>query len=184
LTVWLAATFGSNRNLAEVGALSRLGMVVGLFSALIGVVFLPRLSRIVDDRQYLVRYLQFGAALACVAAALLAAAALFPHLFLLLLGGRYAGLQRELLLVVGGSGVSLLGGYVVNVNLARSWTRWQGLTLIVEIAVQALLVATLPLSTTAGVLTLGLLGTATGVVLQMTIAFLGFRHPRRVEWKA
>jgi O-antigen/teichoic acid export membrane protein len=184
LTVWLAATFGSTRNLAEVGALSRLGMVVGLFSALIGVVFLPRLSRIVDDRQYLTRYLQFGAALACVAAALLLAAALFPHLFLLLLGGRYAGLQRELLLVVGGSGVSLLGGYVVNVNLARSWTRWQGLTLVVEIAVQALLVAVLPLSTTAGVLTLGLLGTATGVVLQMTIAFLGFRHPRRVEWKA
>lgn len=184
LTVWLAATFGSTRNLAEVGALSRLGMVVGLFSALIGVVFLPRLSRITDDRQYLVRYLQFGAALACVAAVLLLAAAVFPRLFLMLLGGRYAGLQRELLLVVGGSGVSLLGGYVVNVNLARSWTRWQGLTLVVEIAVQGLLVATLPLSTTAGVLTLSLLGTATGVILQMTIAFLGFRHPRRVEWKA
>jgi O-antigen/teichoic acid export membrane protein len=184
LTVWLAATFGSTRNLAEVGALSRLGMVVGLFSTLIGVIFLPRLSRVTDDRLYLTRYLQFGTALACVAAALLGAAAVFPRLFLLVLGSNYAGLQRELLLVVGGSGVSLLGGYIVNVNLARSWTRWQGLTLVVELAVQAALIAVLPLATTAGVLTLGLLGTATGVLLQMTIAFLGFRHPRRVEWQA
>ncbi len=184
LTVWLAATFGSTRNMAEVGALSRLAMVVGLFSALIGVVFLPRLSRITNDRLYLTRYLQFGAALAGVVVALLTAAALFPQLFLLVLGGRYAGLRRELLLVVAGSGMSLLGGYVVNVNLARLWTRWQGLTLVAEIAVQIVLVKILPLSTTAGVLALGLLGTATGVVLQMMIAFLGFRHPRRVEWHA
>lgn len=183
LTVWLAATFGSARNLAEVGALSRLGMVFGLFSTLIGVIFLPRLSRITDDRLYRTRYLQFGAALACIAAALLGAAAVFPDLFLLVLGGNYAGLQRELLLVVGGSGMSLLGGYIVNVNLARSWTRWQALTLLVEISVQAALIAVLPLATTAGVLTLSLLGTATGVLLQMTIAFLGFRHPRKVEWR-
>jgi O-antigen/teichoic acid export membrane protein len=184
LTVWLATTFGSTRNMAEVGALSRLGMVVGLFSTLIGVVFLPRLARVTDDRVYLVRYLQFGAALAAVALALLAAAAAVPRLFLLLLGGSYAGLHRELLLVVGGSGVTLLGGYIVNVNLARSWTRWQGGTLAIEIAVLALLTRVLPLSTTAGVLTLSLLSTATGVVLQMAIAFLGFRHPGRVEWKA
>jgi O-antigen/teichoic acid export membrane protein len=184
LTVWLATTFGSTRNMAEVGALSRLGMVVGLFSTLIGVVFLPRLARVTDDRLYLVRYLQFGAALATVALALLAAAALVPRLFLFVLGGHYAGLSHELLLVVAGSGVTLLGGYIVNVNLARSWTRWQGGTLVIEIAVLVLLTRVLPLSTTAGVLTLSLLSTATGVILQMAIAFLGFRHPRRVEWKA
>ena len=38
--------------IAEVGALGRLGLVVGLFSGLIGVVFLPRLARLHDDRLY------------------------------------------------------------------------------------------------------------------------------------
>src|SRR5262245_18549070 len=39
LVVWLSATFGGARNIAEVGALGRLGLVVGLFSGLTGTVF-------------------------------------------------------------------------------------------------------------------------------------------------
>ena len=71
LVVWLAATFGSTRSIAEVAALGRLSLVVGLFASLTGVVFLPRLSRITDDRLYRARYLQFGAALALVAVAVI-----------------------------------------------------------------------------------------------------------------
>src|SRR6185295_8699941 len=67
LTVWLAATFGVTRNIAEVGALGRLGLIVGIFSSLTGVVFLPRLARITDDRLYRRRVGQFGASLAAVA---------------------------------------------------------------------------------------------------------------------
>jgi O-antigen/teichoic acid export membrane protein len=182
LTVWLAATFGATRNIAEVGALGRLGLLVGIFSSLTGVVFLPRLARVVDDRLYRRRFLQFGLALAGVAAALLAAAAAFPGLFLLLLGKHYAGLQRELLLVVAGAGLTLLDGYVVSVNLARSWTRWQGAAVASLIAAQALLVAVLPLSTTAGVLTFNLLGSAAALAGQLAIATLGFTRPRWVHW--
>jgi O-antigen/teichoic acid export membrane protein len=183
LTVWLAATFGATRNIAEVGALSRLGLIVGIFSSLTGVVFLPRLAQIADEHVWRTRYLQFGGALLAVALTLLAAAALLPGPFLWILGASYAGLSRELLLVVGGAGLSLIGGYVVNVNLARAWTRWQTATVIVEIIVQAALIAVLPLSTTAGVLTLTLSSTATGVALQLVVAWLGFHHPARVAWR-
>lgn len=183
LTVWLAATFGVTRNIAEVGALSRLGLIVGVFSSLTGVVLLPRLARIADERFWRVRYLQFGGMLAGVALVLLAAAALLPGPLLWVLGESYSGLHRELLLVVAGAACALVGGYVVNVNLARAWTRWQMATVIVEVAVQAALIALLPLDTTAGVLTLTLLSTATGVALQLVVAWLGFHHPERVEWR-
>ncbi|HEY2293824.1 MAG TPA: hypothetical protein VGM86_24230 [Thermoanaerobaculia bacterium] len=183
LTVWLAATFGATRNIAEVGALGRLGLLVGIFSTLSGVVFLPRLARIADDRLYRRRCLQFGAALAAVALAMLAASALAPGLFLLLLGKHYAGLRRELLLVVAGAGFSLLDGYVVSVNLARSWTRWQGLAVGSLVAVQAALVAALPLSTTAGVLTFNLLGSAAALAGQLAILAIGFTRPAWVHWK-
>lgn len=183
LTVWLAATFGATRNIAEVGALGRLGLLVGIFSTLSGVVFLPRLARIADDRLYRRRCLQFGAALAGVALTMLAAAALAPGLFLLLLGKHYAGLRHELLLVVAGAGFSLLDGYVVSVNLARSWTRWQGLAVGSLVAVQAALVATLPLSTTAGVLTFNLLGSAAALAGQLAILTVGFTRPAWVYWK-
>ena len=165
------------------GALGRLGLLVGIFSTLSGVVFLPRLARIADDRLYRRRCLQFGAALAAVALAMSAAAALAPGLFLLLLGKHYAGLRHELLLVVAGAGFSLLDGYVVSVNLARSWTRWQGLAVGSLIAVQAALVAVLPLSTTAGVLTFNLLGSAAALAGQLAILTAGFTRPAWVYWK-
>ncbi len=126
LTVWLAATFGATRTIAEVGALGRLGLLVGIFSSLTGVVFLPRLARITDDRLYLRRALQFGGLLVALVLSLFLAAALAPDLLLMLIGDNYSGLRRELLLALAGSGLALLDGYVVSVNLARSWTRWQG----------------------------------------------------------
>jgi O-antigen/teichoic acid export membrane protein len=183
LNVWLAATFGGTRNIAEVGALGRLGLLVGIFSSLTGVVFLPRLARLADERLYRRRFLQFGATLAAVALAMLAAAAAFPGLFLLLLGEHYAGLHRELLLVVGGAGLTLLDGYAVSVNLARSWTRWQGAAVGSLIAVQALLVVLLPLSTTAGVLSFNLLGGAAALLGQLAILAIGFTRPSWVHWQ-
>jgi hypothetical protein len=182
LIIWLSATFGSTGTIAEVGALGRLGLVVGLFSGLIGTVFLPRLAHVTDDRLYRVRCLQFGALLAAVAAVLTASSAAFPGAFLLLLGPHYAGLRSELVLVVAAAGVSLLDGYLVNVNLARSWTRWQSPALVVSVAAQAALIAVLPLSSTWNVLLFNLLGSILAFVLQAAMAFTGFTRPRWVEW--
>jgi O-antigen/teichoic acid export membrane protein len=184
LVVWLAAAFGQARTIAEVGALGRLGLIVGLFSGLTGVVFLPRLARIADDRLYFRRYLQFGALLAAVAAALLATAWAAPRPFLWLLGGRYADLDRELLLVVAGAGLTLLGGYAVGVNLQRSWTRLHGLAVVALAAFQALLVALLPLGTTAGVLLFGTASAAMGLALQLAVTGAGLLRPEWVRWAA
>jgi O-antigen/teichoic acid export membrane protein len=182
LTVWLAATFGGTRNIAEVGALGRLGLLVGIFSSLTGVVFLPRLARITDDRLYFRRFLQFGAAVAAVALTMFTAAAVAPDLFLFLLGKQYSGLHRELLLVVGGAGLTLLDGYVVSVSLARSWTRWQGLALGLLVAAQAGLAALLPLATTAGVLSFNLLTAGATLLLQAIMLLIGFARPHWVRW--
>jgi O-antigen/teichoic acid export membrane protein len=182
LIVWLAATFGPARNIAEVGALGRLGLVVGIFSNLTGVVFLPRLARISDERLFRSRYFQFGGLLLATALAMLGAAAVLPEAFLWLLGEHYTGLRRELLLVVAGSGLTLLGGYAVAVNLARSWNRWEGLAVGALILVQAVLAAVLPLGTTSGVLLFNLWTAAAGLFFQLLITLGGFTKPERVRW--
>jgi O-antigen/teichoic acid export membrane protein len=183
LVVWLSATFGVARNIAEVGALSRLGMLIGLFSNLGGIVFLPRLSRIADDRLYRERCLQFGGLLLAAALSVWLAAAAFPRAFLALLGPRYGGLDSELLLVAASAGLTLIGGYLVSVNLARSWTRWQGLAVLILAATQTALVKALPLATTRGVLTFNLLSAAVGLTLQLVISVLGFTRPSVVHWE-
>jgi hypothetical protein len=182
LIVWRAASFGSARNIAEVGALGRLSLVVGLFSGLIGTVFLPRLAQIADDRVYRARFLQFGALLTAVAAAMLAAAAAAPGAFLAILGPHYSGLRSELVLVVAGAGLNLLDGYVVNVNLARSWTRLQGACLVVQLACQVAVLAALPLSSTYNVLLFNLFSSMIALSLQILTILAGFRRPGWVAW--
>lgn len=58
--VWFAAIFGDAVSVANVGALGRLGLVVGAFGALTSVVFVPRLAATTTDRQFTRRFLQFG----------------------------------------------------------------------------------------------------------------------------
>ncbi len=182
LVIWLSATFGSTRTIAEVGALGRLSLVVGLFSSLTGVVFLPRLARIDDDRRYLARYLQCFAFLALVVLALLAAAALFPGAFLFVLGPKYHGLHRELFLLVLSSGLALLDGYALGINTARSWNRWQAAALVVLFAVQAAAIALLPLGTTWNVLLFNVFTAGVGLLSQVAMNLAGFLRPRWVHW--
>jgi O-antigen/teichoic acid export membrane protein len=182
LMVWISATFGSTRTIAEVGALGRLGLAVGLFSSLTGVVFLPRLARVTDDRLYRLRYLQFGAFLVLVAAGFLGAAALFPGAFLLVLGPNYRGLHRELLLIIAASGLALLDGYALGINAARSWNRWQAAALGGLIAVQAVAIAWLPLGSTWNVLRFNVITAAFALISQVTMNWIGFLRPRWVRW--
>ena len=183
MIVWLAATFGASRNIAEVGALTRLGLLVGIFSGLTGIVFLPRLARIHDERTYRTRVLQFGSLHLLLASTLLLAAWAEPGPFLWLIGPHYAGLHRELLLVVAGSGLTLLGGYAVSINLARCWTRWETAAVAILFTCQVVAVAMLPMATTIGVLTFNLLSAGVGLSLQLVVATTGFLRPGWVLWK-
>lgn len=183
LIVWLAATFGGTRNIAEVGALTRLGLVVGLFSSLTTIVFLPRLARITDERHWRARCLQFGGLLLAISLVLLAGAALFPGALLWVLGASYSGLERELVVVVAAGGLTLLGGFAVSVNLARAWTRWETAAALVLFLAQIALAAALPLESTSGVLLFNLGTAAVGLALQVAAACAGFLRPDWVRWQ-
>jgi O-antigen/teichoic acid export membrane protein len=169
LVVWLAAAYGGSQNIAEVGALTRLGLIVGTFSGLTGVVFLPRLARLADERLWRRRALQFGAVHLVIATTLLALAWLEPRGFLWILGEQYSGLHEELLLVVATSGIALVSGYVVSLNMSRAWNRWQGAAALLLFLGQAAMVSRLGLHTTLGLLTFNLLSAGLGLLLQLLI---------------
>jgi O-antigen/teichoic acid export membrane protein len=182
LTVWLAASFAGTQQLAEVGALGRLGLLLGFFSSFASVVVLPRLAQLRDESLWQRRVLGFGLALAGVAVSLLGLATLAPGAFLLVLGPNYRGLETELLLVVASAGVGLLDGYLVSINMARSWTRWNGLAVAVLAASQVALVWVCPLATTLGLLWFNLLSGLVALGGQLVITAVGFRRPERVAW--
>lgn len=183
LIVWLAASFGASRHIAEVGALTRLGLLVGIFGSLTGVVFLPRLARIQDERLWRRRAAQFGTMHVAVAATLFAVAWLAPRPLLWILGESYRGLGRELLLVVAGSGLALIDGYLVALSMARGWTRWQSLAVVSLVGVQAVLIAVVPLGTTVGVLSFNVASATAALIGQVAILSLGCMRPRWMSWE-
>jgi hypothetical protein len=79
--------------------------------------------------------------------------------------------------------LTVLGGFAVGVNATRSWTRWQGAAVVALVIAQALLAATLPLYSTAGVLEFGAASAAVGLALQLAIVMVGFRRPAWVAWR-
>ncbi len=183
LTIWLAAAFGNTRSIAEVGALGRLGLVVGLLTGLSGAVLVPRLAGIAEQRAFARACLRYGALLAALGGGVLLSVALLPDAFLAILGPHYRGLQHELLLLIAGSCLSMLGSFVASVNFVRGWTRLQAVSLAGEVAVQAALIATLPLATTAGVIWFQIGSAIAGLALQLAIFALGLRRPLWAAWR-
>lgn len=180
LMVWLSSYFGNAENIAQVGALGRLSILFGVLLGFVGTVVMPRLADVTDDRLYRQRCLACWGILIPAGLVMFAAAAAVPHWLLWLLGPNYAGLERELLLVVLTSVVTLWGGFAVAVNNARGWVRWQSVVLMPYIAVQVGLVMRLDLSTTSGVLLFGLWSALAGLALHLAIHLLGFLRPRYV----
>jgi O-antigen/teichoic acid export membrane protein len=177
LIAFLSATFGGTRNIAEVGALSRLGLMVGFLTGFIPAVIIPRMSAVLNDDLYRRRYTQYGAVLGLCGLILLLVAYEWPWLFLALLGSGYRGLHEELVLSVGAASVGLLGAYCSLINQARGWVRWQAAGVLVYALTQVIFIGILPLSTTAGVLFFNLISAVAGGLVQFVINAVGFARP-------
>ena len=59
ITTWLISIFGTTDNLAQVGALGRLAVILNVFTAMFSTLVIPRFARLVNDRKLLIyRFLQ------------------------------------------------------------------------------------------------------------------------------
>ncbi len=174
LVAGLAAYFGSVANVAEVGALGRLGVLVGVVSGFTGSVFLPRLLTISDDNLFLKRYLHWWIVIILFGVSLLLMVALFPATLLGLLGDAYFGLHRELLTVSATAIVGTWGAYAWGVNRAQGWVRYQPWSVPTMLAGQTSMLLHLDLSSTGGVLLFGLGTGLLGLVFQLVVNIHGF----------
>ncbi|HTY49096.1 MAG TPA: hypothetical protein VMB48_05340 [Steroidobacteraceae bacterium] len=160
LTVWLISVFGRTGNVAAVGALSRLAMALSVLGLAFNALAVPRFARIPGEELSRIhrRYLQSQALYIAACAVPVALLALLPGPALALLGPHYGGLRHEAVLMGLGSIATLGCGAAYSLGAARGVIAPPSLTLPATLLVQALLIATLPLSTVAGVIWVGILG--------------------------
>ncbi len=122
IAIWLISVFGSTDSVAQVGALSRLSIVLGFFSILFANLVAPRFARLPNRRGLLlVRYLQIQAGLFILCICITGVVWVFSDQILWVLGKYYVGLNKELVLMTVSSCLGLLYGASFLLGTYRSW---------------------------------------------------------------
>jgi O-antigen/teichoic acid export membrane protein len=182
ITVFLISFFGRNvGSVAEVGALGRLAMVFAVLSHLLANVFAPAFARCQTLPKLRWQYAAIVGAVACFSLLIVGAAALFPRQFLFVLGNKYAHLERELLLMVGGAVISAMASTLWSLNSAKAWIVGSWLYIPLTLATQLALIPSTNFSSVSGVLTFNLVSMIPNLLLNLALSYRGFRNWRQAE---
>ncbi len=120
ITIWLLSFFGNTNSVAQVGALGRLSMMLGVIGSLMATLVIPRFTRLPNDKKRLIKIfflIQLGLALLGLFA--VGFTYLFPNQILWIIGKDYANLQTELILSIAGACLGLLAGASFNLSVNR-----------------------------------------------------------------
>jgi O-antigen/teichoic acid export membrane protein len=182
ITVFLISFFGRNvGSVAEVGALGRLAMVFAVLSHLLANVFAPAFARCQTLPKLRWQYAAIVGAVACFSLLIIGAAALFPRQFLFVLGNKYAHLERELLLMVGGAVISAMASTLWSLNSAKAWIVGSWLYIPLTLATQLALIPSTNFSSVSGVLTFNLVSMIPNLLLNLVLSYRGFRCWQHAE---
>lgn len=176
LVIWLISLFGSTNAIAQVGALSKLMVIMGVFMALHNTLIIPRFARLPDNRIVIRRRVfQVLLILIFLSLGIIGLVSFFPKELLLILGSYYSDLSRELLLITIGSCISLISASISKMNSARGIIPSPVYYIPLLIIVQALLLYLLDVSLLINVLWFSLISASFGLIYRL-IHFLYWYH--------
>jgi hypothetical protein len=155
------------------GALSRLGMIFAIVSAVMTSIILPDFARIHSSILLRKRYFQIIGGFLLLGGGLIIAAALFPDLLLWILGNKYAHLRNELLLMLTMSAASTLIAAMWALNSTKAWIQYSWLNIPATILMQVCLLIFLDISTVQGVLRFGIFSLLPTFTLNLILSYRG-----------
>jgi len=122
ITIWLISIFGNTTSLAQLGALSRLSVILSVFVSIITTLIVPRFAKLKLEKKILLeRFFQIMFALIVILSLIILSVYFFPTAILWILGKDYKDLNYELLLSIIGSCVSLLSAIAFSLYSSRGW---------------------------------------------------------------
>ncbi|MFT3932625.1 MAG: polysaccharide biosynthesis protein [Chitinophagaceae bacterium] len=165
ISTWLVSIFGSTDSLAQVGALSRLAMVLTVLTVMSGILIVPRFARLPENKNILLkRFFQIQVLLLLVSAAVIGFVYLFSGYILSILGHNYTSFTTEIVVICFSSCLSMMMGVTYNISVSRAWVMPPWILISVNILTQLILIWSMDLSKTINVLWFS--------VINNTVAFL------------
>jgi O-antigen/teichoic acid export membrane protein len=157
ITIWLISIFGNTTSIAAVGALGRLAMLLGVVQVFVSTIIVPRFARLREDRALLlIRFFQVVVILLVFSLGVVGIFWLIPDQILLILGNQYAGLGKELVLIIIGGCISLSFGTVFNLCSSRGWILNPAVSIVINVLTTVVGINIFNISTVTGVLYLNI----------------------------
>lgn len=150
LATWLISVFATTSEVSDLGALNRLSIIFAVLAGPLGQFVFPSFARASDRKRMWAMAIALVAGTAAFSVVLLMFALWQGHWILWLLGGKYAHLQQEMVLVLTGMALNSLAGFVWGLNVARGWIRLAWLNIPLTLAAQAAAACLLPLNSVMG----------------------------------
>lgn len=122
LTIWLISIFGNTTAIAQIGALGRVSVLLGIFGMIFTTLLVPRFARQKSDFKTLLnQYLLSMILLFITCLVVILVIYLFSFHFLWILGGNYSGLDHALMLNIIGTCLSMITGLSFSLSSSRGW---------------------------------------------------------------
>jgi O-antigen/teichoic acid export membrane protein len=120
IVIWILSIFGNANELASIGALGRFSVLIGLFTSILGTLFIPRFARLGNHKSKLVKsFLFFQVLLVLFSVFVMLVVFLFPKQLLWVLGSSYSDLSTELFLILLSNCIGLIASMTSNLIGSR-----------------------------------------------------------------
>jgi O-antigen/teichoic acid export membrane protein len=179
MSVWLLSIFGSAGGVADLGAVTRIGVVFSVLMATMQNVVIPLYARCQDPRRLGSLYFQICAAFALLVLAPVALVALVPRPVLWILGPQYAHLSTELVLAVLSASIGSLSALAWSLNTNRAWFPSPWIWIPLDLASQLILALAIGVSTVRQVLLVAIFWGLIQLTANIVAAVLFIRRFRR-----
>lgn len=172
LTIWLISIFGTTQSIAEIGALSRLALLVTFIIIIIDFLIVPRFAKLESNRLILLKeYFLLQIVLLIISLAIILVTYISSDYILFVFGDKYSGLNTELLLMAISSCATIFSLSTNKLLSSRGIIVPPALFITVMILVQFAFAFIVELSSVSGIIIYSILTTST-IYLMRVMYFL------------
>ncbi len=183
ISLMLITYFGRTAGVASIGALGRLGQIFVLFAQMNPLLVEPYFARLRPDK-FKSSYFSALSIVGFLCLGMTGFSAVFPQLFLWILGPQYKDLHREVVYVIAASSLGYFGGVLWVIHSSRRFIYWWNniATIALTVCIQIAFIVKGDLSSVRTLLLLNLVTASAGFLINLGAGAYGFLNgPRRIE---
>lgn len=180
LSVFMISIFGTTQNVAELGALGRIGVIFTIINSVMITIVLPGFSRCQSVVILRRRYFQILGLFLLFGVSIITCTYIFPGQILWIIGNKYSYLKNELCMIAIVTVINSFLGLMTSLNLAKGWVQYSWIDIPLTLFVQIFLLMTLDISTIKGVVIFSLLSQISSFFVSIVLTYRGLSNYNKI----